>query len=399
MKKLPATSFCTLDSAEACAILKVSRDTLYAYVSRGMIRTIAHPDDARRSLYDRRDIATLVGRKSRGRSRRSVAESTINWGEPVLRSDITRIADGRFYYRGQDAVLLSRTASLEDILKLIANVGNPQPFSGFNDLPRLDCVFPLQRILRCMSIIATSGRPGQPEQDKPEPHWPEPNRPESNREAGSLLLAATQAVTQSEFDETANTGTQKIHERLALAWSSDRQAPDLIRRALVLCADHELNASTYATRVAASAGASLPACLVVGLATLSGSLHGGMTPECKSWIQSIKTSWNEGRPLAIQTTPPPGFGHALYPEGDPRATELFIACGSPHEWRQVLDQVRRRTGAHPTLDFGLSLVEDRLKLPEGAGLGIFAIGRMVGWIAHIFEQRRTGRLIRPRAST
>lgn len=234
-----------------------------------------------------------------------------------------------------------------------------------------------------MSIIATS---------------PQPGHPEPEQEAGSLLLAATQAVTQLEIKETGNAGAQSIHERLALAWSSDTQAPDLIRRALVLCADHELNASTYATRVAASAGASLPACLVVGLATLSGSLHGGMTPECKIWMRSIKTSWDEGHPLAIQTTPPPGFGHALYPEGDPRAAELFIACGSPNEWRKALDQVRQQTGAHPTLDFGLALLEDRLNLPEGAGLGIFAIGRMVGWIAHIFEQRRTGQLIRPRAS-
>lgn len=383
MKKPPAASFCTVDSTEACAILKVSRDTLYAYVSRGMIRTIAHPDDARRSLYDRRDVATLLGRKSRGRSRRSVAESTIDWGEPVLRSDITRIADGRFYYRGQDAVSLSRTASLEDILWLIAEVGSPLLFSDFPDFSRLDCAFPLQRILRCMSIVATSAGPEQQEPGK---------------QAGSLLLAATHAVTQSEIRETADADARAIHERLALAWSSDRQAPDLIRRALVLCADHELNASTYATRVAASAGASMPACLVVGLATLSGSLHGGLTPECKTWIRSIKASWDEGRPLAIQTTPPPGFGHALYPEGDPRAAELFVACGSPPEWGQVLDQVRQQTGAHPTLDFGLALLEDRLKLPEGAGLGIFAIGRMVGWIAHIFEQRSTGRLIRPRAS-
>ena len=94
MKNLPDSDYCTVESGQACDRLGVTHDTLYAYVSRGFVRTIAHPVDARRSLCDRRDIEALFDRKRRGRSRRAVAASTINWGEPVLVSQVTRIADG-----------------------------------------------------------------------------------------------------------------------------------------------------------------------------------------------------------------------------------------------------------------------------------------------------------------
>ena len=125
MKNLNTDNPYTLESGDVCRMLGISRDTLYAYVSRGLVRAVVHPDDARRSLYDRRDIETALARQKRGRSRRSVAESTIDWGEPVLRSSITRIADGQFHYREKNAVALSASASFEDVLKLLAGVRYP----------------------------------------------------------------------------------------------------------------------------------------------------------------------------------------------------------------------------------------------------------------------------------
>ena len=103
-----------LTAEQATARLGVSRQTLYAYVSRSRIGAAAAPDDPRRSLYDAADVRRLAERNRTGRSRRAVAASTISWGEPILVSAITRIEGGRLEYRGQDAIALAETATLED---------------------------------------------------------------------------------------------------------------------------------------------------------------------------------------------------------------------------------------------------------------------------------------------
>lgn len=372
MKKSAAGDYCTFTSGQACTRLGVSRDTLYAYVSRGLVRTIAQPGDARKSLYDRRDIKALLERKARGRSRRSVAESTINWGEPVLASGITRIVDGTFFYRGENAVDLSDTATLEEVLERLAAVrckpGGKRPYA--EKTVHLDT--PFERILTMLAAQATGAQKGD-------------GRPRAAR-----LMRMTAVSAAGRVDDPGG----PIHHLLATAWSRDQRAPDLVRRALVLCADHELNASTYAARVAASAGAALPAALLAGLATLSGSAHGGLTVRCRRWMETVEAGESA---LTENGKEPPGFGHPLYPEGDPRAAELLLHCPVAHRWRQITEQVHDATGLRPALDFALAHLERELHLPEGAGLGIFAVGRTAGWIAHIFEQRRTGRLIRPRA--
>jgi len=372
MKKSPDTIYCTVGSGEACARLGISRDTLYAYVSRGLVRTVAHPSDARKSLYDRRDVDALMQRKGRGRSRRAVAESTIDWGEPVLSSKITHIADGTFFYRGHNAVELSETQSLEDTLRLLARVRcKPSADAAMLATPHQR---PFERILAGMALLATADAAGD-------------GRPR----AGHIMSLTAQWAAGA-----ADAGPEPIHRLLARHWSTDAGAEDIVRRALVLCADHELNASAYAARVAASAGASLAASLLAGLATLSGGLHGGLTPRCRRWMDQVDTG---ASPVPDSGDPPPGFGHPLYPDGDPRAAELLRCAPLTPRWQRLLDDIRTATNSHPTLDFALAHLERRFGLPEGAGLGMFAVGRTAGWLAHIFEQRETGKLIRPRAAS
>src|SRR6188472_3008790 len=101
-----------LTAEQATSSLGVSRQTLYAYVSRSRIAVTAAPDDPRRSLYDAADVQRLAERNREGRSRRAVAASTISWGEPILASAITRIEGGRLEYRGQDAIALADSATL-----------------------------------------------------------------------------------------------------------------------------------------------------------------------------------------------------------------------------------------------------------------------------------------------
>src|ERR1700748_3390289 len=95
-----------ITAEEALARLSIARQTLYAYVSRGLVRTQPATGNGQRNLYDQRSIEALVERRTRSRARRAIAPSTINFGEPVLQSSITAIVDGTLLYRGQDATAL-----------------------------------------------------------------------------------------------------------------------------------------------------------------------------------------------------------------------------------------------------------------------------------------------------
>jgi citrate synthase len=377
MSELQENPIPLLPAAEASMTLGISRDTLYAYVSRGLVRAVQDPEDARKSLYDRRDIDELLTRKRRGRSRKDIAASTLHWGEPVLPSTITRIADGAFYYRGADAVTLSQEARLEDIARRIARIPVAASCAMQKDFHPPDLPTPLGRMMQTMTEAAI----GPPGQDGP-------------AEAGRLLRQI--ALSAAGTDDP---GPVAVHDILARAWSEDPRAPDILRRALVLCADHELNASAYATRVVASTGARLPACLLTGLAALSGPRHGGIIDIGRTWIRNAARAVAKGKPLILPDggDPPPGFGHPLYPNGDPRALELLEHCPPPPEWAGLIDYLGVAHGLYPSLDIGLISLERQLKLPRGGGFGLFAVGRTAGWLAHIFEQRRSGRLIRPRA--
>ena len=207
-------------------------------------------------------------------------------------------------------------------------------------------------------------------------------------------------VAQAASGGAAPCSENSLHERMATAWRLDRAGTDLIRRTLVLCADHELNASAYATRVVASTGASLGACLLAGLAALSGPRHGGMT----DWVQALAADPDVAAdPMRAFSTrlargeKLPGFGHRLYPEGDPRCTALLAAFPPGAHWLGMMEAAAQLTGLRPGLDFALAMLEATLPLPPGSGLALFATGRTVGWIAHALEQRRDGQLIRPRA--
>jgi citrate synthase len=177
--------------------------------------------------------------------------------------------------------------------------------------------------------------------------------------------------------------------------------------ALVLCADHELNASAFTVRVAASAGADLYACMSAGLATLSGPEHGGACDRVEALAAEA------GRPERARAVVRdrtrrgeaiPGFGHKLYPSGDPRARPLLAAAEklapkSPGVRTLLeLSAAMASSGREPpSIDLALVALTEALNAPPGSAAGIFAIGRSAGWIAHALEQRDAGFMVRPRA--
>ena len=373
-----------LTAEAAMARLGISRQTLYAYVSRGLLRASPAPDDPRRSRYDARDVTALLERRQRGRARKAVAASTIDWGEPVLPSRITRIADGSFFYRGQDVVALSQHATLEEVAALLweaADVAAPAASRAPVPPNEHRGERPIERCLRAVADLVGTGM------------WA--REPVAlHRDAVLLLRRVAEAAA-------GGSGAGAIHEIFAASWGVRGGGADLLRRALVLTADHELNASTFAVRVIASTGASLPACVLGGLAALSGPLHGGMSEQAASMLADPALRADPAAALAARLARGehlPGFGHRLYPRGDPRAAALFAAMRPGRFWLRVMGAGTELTGAAPNIDFALALLERQLDLPAGAGFALFATGRTVGWIAHALEQHQDGRLIRPRAA-
>ena len=199
-----------------------------------------------------------------------------------------------------------------------------------------------------------------------------------------------------------------MHQLLAGCWKpGDEGFADLVRAALVMCADHELNVSAFAARVVASTGAHLHATVCSGLAALSGPRHGGATARAYALIADaseafyphdvIAARWQRGDDL-------PGFGHALYPHGDPRAAELLarvraLHAGSPElaALETIIATTEEVSGQRPNIDFMLAAICHVNGLPAAPALVMFAAGRLAGWLAHALEQQAQGKLIRPRA--
>jgi len=368
-----------LTAEEAMAQLGIRSQTLYAYVSRGRIEARPDPDDPRRSRYRLADVGGLAERKRRGRKAAQVAAGAIAWGEPVLDSAITTIAHGRLFYRGRDAVELAGHTSLEAAARLLRG-GDGAALKGVARTPP-----PEGESIRARLFTTLSERAGI---DPPaRGRAPLALAVEA---AGLLDLVADAAAGRIEHGQ--------IHLRLAQAWGRP-EAGDALRQALVLLADHELNASTFAARVTASTGASLAASALAGLAALSGPLHGGIAGRVRNLVEE---SGRIGPTAAVagriaRAGPIPGFGHPLYPEGDPRAAALLAAFDLPPTYAALKRAVEDATGEAANIDFLLTALAERFGLPDDAPFALFAVARAAGWLAHAVEQVQTGALIRPRA--
>ncbi len=379
-----------IDAGTASQTLGISRASLYAYVSRGLVHTMAAPDDPRRRLYSSHDIDHLKKTKSVGRKPRDVAATTLDWGLPVLPSGITLIQDGRLFYRGQDAAKLAEHQSLEDVARRLWSCGNHDPFATVRPFSWNPSLIEMTRDLplteRCQALLSLleAGRMTAWQRDN-RTLWPS---------AAALLRAMTAAATASP------PSAEPAHLHLANIWGLDSVGADIIRRTLVLLADHELNASAFAVRVVASTGASLGACLNAGLSALSGPLHGGMTSLVDILFDEIDAAPDAATVVERRLRRGdglPGFDHPLYPDGDPRAAALLPLLKPDAKRQSLIDTMAETTGKLPTIDVALVAIRRSLGLPPGAALSLFAIGRTVGWMAHAFEQFEEKKLIRPRA--
>jgi len=367
-----------LTAEEALQALKTKPQTLYANVSRGRIRAKADPSDPRRSLYQAADVHRLAERHAGRRKAETVAAEAIKWGDPVLSSAISTVIGGRLFYRGRDVAHLAETATLEETAALLWNgagalSSGPGAGAG-NASPSLQDAF-LALAERVTSDLPSLGR----------------SQAALRREASGVLSTVADALAPGPSD-------RPVHLRLAASW--DRPgAADCLRRALVLLADHELNASAFTARVTASTGAALSAAVLSGLATLTGPLHGAAWQGVDALIEAAAALGAEQaiRRTLAQGNRLPAFGHPLYPDGDIRALALLSRFDLPLVFAEVRQTGEAMVGEKVDIDFALAAMTAAFDLPKEAPIIVFSLARSAGWLAHAMEQIESGQLIRPRA--
>ncbi|PZM10754.1 citrate synthase [Rhizobium tubonense] len=367
-----------LTAEQALGLLGTKPQTLYANVSRGRIRAKADPSDTRRSLYFGEDVKRLATRHAGRRKSEAVAADAIEWGDPVLPSALSTVSDGRLFYRGRDAARLSEHATLEEVAALLWDMKEPLVLADFQPgagrKPALEAAF-VALAHRVTTDLPSLGRSSLA----------------LRREAEAVLATVADTLAPGTHD-------MALHERLAAAWDRP-EAADIIRRALVLFADHELNASTFAARITASAGATLSAAALSGISTLTGPLHGGAWQGVGLLVESTRKfgAREAVRRYLAHGHSLPAFGHPLYPDGDVRAEALLQHFTLPAIFEDIRGAAEEMIGERANADFALSALASAHNLPDDAPIIIFSLARTVGWLAHAMEQALSGRLIRPRA--
>jgi citrate synthase len=407
-----STEFVTAE--EAARWLQVSRATLYAYVSRGLLRSEPVPGSKARR-YHRADVEALASR-GRGAGPRASA-SALRFGEPILESAISLIRDNRLYYRGHDVSELAGSRTFESVATLLwtGEPGEPRwPAPEGLDVKRIGEIArttsgaaPIERAAAGLLALGLGDEARFAVM-----------REQAARAARRIVRAVVALMAPKERVAAAvAAGSTAEAFSVALSESGARMpaaSVAAIDAALVLCADHELNPSTFAARVAASTGASLYAVVTAALATLSGPRHGGASDRVEAMLREIEREAPDARDVAraVSARLARGealveYGHPLYPEGDPRYVALRALCeavparksarASIARLDAVGDAALRLGHGAPNLDVGLVALRIALGLPPGAAAAIFAAGRTAGWIAHALEQAETGNLLRPRA--
>ena len=381
---------------QAAALLGVRLQTIYAYVSRGLLtRTHLTSETGHRvSGFAREEVLRLAAERTRVR---------LGAMEVLVETDVTMLDPrGVLSFRGHPARDLVGWR-FEDVAELV--------WTGEEPLPGQSHCWALDRADLEAVTRSVSGLPGgASDVDRIRVAVvalaaADPDRNDLGREhvlsVGRRAILAGVTALPLCGKEIHATLESRLWARL-----SERapRPPELtaLRTALILLVDHELAASTMAARIAAGTGADPWLVLLTGLAAIGGPRHGGSNLLAQELLRTVRRDGLAAlEPYAGQPGVP-GFGHKVYVDADPRAESLLdlVAELDPQGWpliEDVLLSVSRTHRQSPNVDLGLAALVLACHLPAGAGETIFALSRMVGWIAHGMEEYPRGVRFRPRA--
>jgi citrate synthase len=378
-----------LSAAQATARLGVKPQTLYAYVSRGLVRR-ERPPGSRTSRYARSDVERLA-EHGRPRGREGAPEIVIDQAITALDPA------GHLAYRGWDVTRAAVDARYEEVAAWLwgATIGPNEHWSS--DRAELAIARRVQAALPADTPLPDRLRVTVAALRSTDPLRNDRRASPVAARAGTIIATMVKALPPVDArDEPTATGS--IARRLWTRVSPLDPTTARVRaldRALSLLADHELATSTFGVRIAASTWADPYLLLLTGLAVVGGPLHGGASEFVRSLLRdamattpeaAIGQALRDGEHVA-------GFGHSVYTGPDPRAPVLLDAvekCKPPRElWRAaqgVLEVMARDGGPYPNIDFALGVLGEATRMVHGAGETIFAVARSAGWIAHGLEE-------------
>ena len=335
---------------------------------------------------------------------------------------------GQLIYRGYDIHDLVRHTSFEEVVYLLWHGALPTGAQLAELTRQLRACFALPvAIVQTMRGFPKDAEPmdvlrstvSQLSFFDPEPHAPV-DAPDVNLRRATRLTAQFASIVGA-WQQIRN-GRDPVGPdpsrsfaanvlRMLRAGEPDELDERAFNTALVLHADHEINASTFAARVTAATLADMYAAIVSAIGTLSGPLHGGANSAVMEMLLEIRQSGEDAaayvRQMLADKRKVMGFGHRVYKTEDPRAThlrriseELGTKYGDP-EWfrisRAVEETVRAERGLYANVDFYSASTYYVMGLPIDLYTPLFAVSRISGWTAHLLEQYANNRLIRPRA--
>ncbi len=419
-----------LGTAEVARRLGVKRETVYAYVSRGLLER--HPASGPHdSQFDAEEVERLAAR-----ARRPDRSSAL---EVVVETELTLLDPaGRLSYRGRDAVELARFRSFEAVVSLLWDGAPPTPW-GLDD-EGAAAVEALATALgpeapdaeRIAAVVATLAA-RDPERDSRDResvhragaevfaailtalHRGRPSLHETDRGRPSLSIGSRRSPAPAEAlrgspapapaHRRGGADEAGFAERLWVALADDDAKPraeqaKALDAALILLADHELAASTFAARIAASAWAGPYRVILAGLGPLGGALHGGAGAAVEVLLDEVAAGADPGAALddRLAAGPVPGFGHRVYRDRDPRADHLLDRLGPEPPAAALLDAAAERGLPAPNVDFALAALVRAHSLRPGSAATIFTVARIAGIVAHALEEYEHQLRFRPRAS-
>lgn len=384
-----------LTADQVAARLGVKVETVYAYVSRGVLsRTLA--EDGRTSRFDPSEVEDLArrGRPRRGAGRPGVADV-------VLSTSLTSLAGDHLHYRGHDATELARATTFEAVAELLWTGALPN-VAAWGARP--DSVALARAVTEPLPVSS-------PVADRlavvtAAVACAEPLRVDLQTQAvvghGRSLLTIFAEVLPRQGRDPADRASRRRGLATTL-WTrlsplpATRARVRVLDAALVLLADHELATSTLAARIAASTAADPYAVVLAGLGAASGPRHGKAGLAVQQLLldadhldapeQAVARSLAGGGRI-------PGFGHPIYVDRDPRA-ECLLELLEPLLNRKtgaivhgVREVTAATTSAMVNIDFAIGALAYAARMPVGLTEAIFVVARTSGWIAHALEEYR-----------